>query len=110
MFRYLGNSIYYPKWFLEKQNNDNSLLGKASFVTVPYSSISDSTVNVTDDEIKKYMDAHEEEYQQEEETRSISYVSFNAAPSTVDSIAVQKEVESLKKNLPPQKTRCFSSP
>lgn len=92
----LGNSTYFPKWFLEKQNTDNSLLGKASFVNVPYASIPDSSVKVSDDEIKKYIAGHKEEFKQEEETRSISYVSFNAAPSATDSLAVQKELETLK--------------
>jgi peptidyl-prolyl cis-trans isomerase D len=92
----LGSSVYFPKWFLEKQNNDNSLLAKVSFVNIPYTTISDSAVKVTDDEIKKYMSAHEEDYKQEEETRSISYISFNAAPSAADSAAVQNEMAALK--------------
>lgn len=92
----LGNSVYFPKWFLEKQNADNSLMGKASYVNVPYISIADSAVKVTDDEIKKYMADHEDEFKQEVETRSISYVSFNAAPSAVDSAAVKNELIKLK--------------
>lgn len=92
----LGSSVYFPKWFLEKQNADNSLIAKASFVSIPYASIADSTVKVSDDEIKKYMANHKDEFKQEEETRSISYVSFNAAPSAVDSAAARTEVEALK--------------
>lgn len=92
----LGNSNYYPKWLIEKQNNDNSLLGKISYVTVPYTTISDSAVKVSDDDIKEYINAHKKDFKQEEETRSISYVSFNAAPSSSDSAAIKKAVEDLK--------------
>ena len=92
----LGSSTYFAKWFIEKQNTDNSLIGKVAFVTVPYSSISDSAVKITDEEIKNYINKHKEDFEQEEETRSISYVSFNAAPSSTDSVAVQKELEVLK--------------
>ena len=92
----LGSSVYFPKWFIEKENGDNSLIARASFVNVPYSSISDSAVKITDAEIKNYIEDHKEDYEQEEETRSVSYVSFNAAPSPGDSAAVRKEVESLK--------------
>lgn len=92
----LGSSTYFPKWFIEKQNGDNSLIAKVSFVNVPYASISDSSVKITDDEIKKYIDGHKDDFKQEEETRSISYISFNAAPSSPDSLVVQKELETLK--------------
>jgi peptidyl-prolyl cis-trans isomerase D len=92
----LGNSNYYPKWMIEKQNADNSLLGKISFVQVPYSSISDSSVKVTDDEIKDYINKHKDEFKQEEETRSISYVVFNASPSVNDSAVVRNQLANLK--------------
>ena len=48
----LANSIHYAKWFLEKRNVDNSLMAKVSFVSIPYSSISDSSVKVSDKEIQ----------------------------------------------------------
>jgi peptidyl-prolyl cis-trans isomerase D len=92
----LGSSVYFPKWFIEKQNGDNSLLGRASFVNVPYASISDSAVKISDEEIKNYIGDHKEEFRQEDETRSISYISFNAAASASDSVALQKELATLK--------------
>jgi peptidyl-prolyl cis-trans isomerase D len=92
----LGNSLYFPKWLIEKQNTDNSLIGKVSYVNVPYATISDSTVKITDEDIKKYMNDHKSDFEQEEETRSVSYVSFSAAPTSADSVAVRNEVDSLK--------------
>lgn len=92
----LANSNYYPKWLIEKQNSDNSLLGKISYVGVPYTTISDSAVKVSDADIKDYISEHKNDFKQEEETRSITYVSFNAAPSSADSAAVRKQVEDLK--------------
>ena len=92
----LNNTIYIPKWFIEKQNEDNSLLARTSFVTVPYTSISDSAVKVTDDEIKDYMNKHKKDFEQKEETRSINYVVFNAGPTAKDSAAVLAQVSNLK--------------
>lgn len=92
----LSNSIYYPKWFLEKQNADNSLLAKAAYVAVPYATISDSAANVSDDDIKAYINSHKDLFEQKEPTRSISYVSFSAAPTAADSAAVLQQVQSLK--------------
>jgi peptidyl-prolyl cis-trans isomerase D len=92
----LANSAYFPKWFLEKQNADNSLMAKVSFVSAPYSSISDSAVKVTDDEIQDYINEHKKDFKQEEETRTISYVVFNASPSSADSVAIRSQLENLK--------------
>jgi peptidyl-prolyl cis-trans isomerase D len=92
----LTNSTYFPKWFVEKQNADNSLIGSASFVAVPYATISDSAVKVTDDDIKKYINDHKKDFEQLEETRSINYVVFSAAPTAADSNATRAQVEALK--------------
>jgi peptidyl-prolyl cis-trans isomerase D len=92
----MANTIYFPKWFLEKKNVDNSLMAKASYVSVPYATIPDSTVKVTDSEIEEYIKQHKNDFEQKEETRSISYVSFSAAPSSADTAAARSQVESLK--------------
>jgi peptidyl-prolyl cis-trans isomerase D len=90
------NSTYYAKWFVEKQNTDNSLIANISYVGVPYATISDSAVKVSDDEIKSYINDHKDEFKQEDETRSISYVLFNASPSKTDSVAALNQIQSLK--------------
>jgi peptidyl-prolyl cis-trans isomerase D len=81
----LTNSVYIPKWFVEKQNTDNSLVAKTAFVSVPYASIPDSTIKVTDDDISDYINKHKKLFEQKEESRSISYVVFSAAASAADS-------------------------
>lgn len=92
----LTNSIYIPKWFLEKRNVDNSQMAKAAFVSVPYTSISDSTVKISDADINDYVKAHQKDFDQKEGSRSISYVAFSAAPSAADSAVVRNQLLSLK--------------
>ena len=92
----LANSIYFPKWFIEKRNVDNSLMAKVSFVSVPYSTISDSTVKVSDDEIQDYINDHKKQFEQKDETRSLSFVTFSAAPSAADSAATKTALLQLK--------------
>jgi peptidyl-prolyl cis-trans isomerase D len=92
----LTNSVYAPKWFLDKRNIDNSQMAKASYVTVPYTTIADSTVKVTDEEISSYVKAHEKAYELKEESRSISYVLFSAAPSSADTAAVRNTMLALR--------------
>lgn len=91
----IGNTTYYPKWLLEKTNTDNSQLASISYVATPYSSISDSAVKVSDDEIKSYVGKHSEEFKQEA-SKSISYVAFSAAPTSGDSSALFSQIASLR--------------
>src|SRR6478609_4088223 len=91
----LSNSVYYPKWYVERQNTEAAGLAKVSFVRYPYSKISDSAVNVTDKEIEDYVSKNKDQYKQTE-SRSIVYTIFDAAPSAADSAVVRKNVEALK--------------
>lgn len=91
----IGNSIYYPKWLLEKTNTDNSQLASISYVATPYSSISDSAVKISDDDVKSYVNKHADEYKQEA-NKSIAYVAFSAAPTSVDSSNLYNQVAALK--------------
>ena len=91
----LSNSVYYPKWYVERQNTEAAGLAKVSFVRYPYSKISDSAVNVTDKEIEDYVTKNKDQYKQTE-SRSIVYTIFDAAPSAADSAVVRKNVEALK--------------
>lgn len=92
----LGNSSYVPKWMAEKMLADQNAVARFSYVSVPYTSINDSSVKVTDDEIKNYINKHKESFRQDEAVRSVSYVVFNASPSAADSAKVFTQVKSLK--------------
>ncbi|HJS55971.1 MAG TPA: peptidylprolyl isomerase [Chitinophagaceae bacterium] len=91
----LSNSVYYPKWYVEKQNAEAASLAKVSYVSYPYSKIPDTTIKISDKEIEEYVNKNKEQYKQEE-SRSIAYVVFDAAPTTADSALVSKQVAELK--------------
>ena len=59
---------------------------------VPYSSINDSTITVSKEEIKKLYDFKKESFKQPVETRNIKYVDVRVVPSDADRKAVQEEV------------------
>ena len=91
----LNGSVNYPRWYVEKQNADNSQLAKVSFVREYYSSIPDSTVKITDKEIADYISDHKDDFKQTE-ARSISYVAFSAAPSAADTADVRNKLMAQK--------------
>lgn len=91
----LTNSYYVPKWMVEKSNAESSQLANISFVNVPYSTISDSAVKVSDADIDEFISKRKDEFHQEE-SRGIGYVTFNAGPSAADSAAVRDQLMNVK--------------
>lgn len=68
------------------EQNDLLLAG------IPYSSINDSTVQVSDSEIKDRYNEKKEQFKQLVETRDIRYIDVKVVPSDADRKAVEKEV------------------
>ncbi|HRH60737.1 MAG TPA: SurA N-terminal domain-containing protein, partial [Chitinophagaceae bacterium] len=92
----ITGAVYVPKWLAEKVNADNNTMANISFVSVPYASVSDSAVKVTDDDIAAYIKKHPKLYQVKENSRQISYISFDASASAADSANIRAELERLK--------------
>ncbi len=91
----VANSAYTPHWMAEKMNTDNNEMANIQYTVVPYTTVSDSAVKITDDQISEYIQAHQEQYKQEE-TRSIAYVAFSAAPVSADSANTLQQLLNLK--------------
>ncbi|MBL7730859.1 MAG: SurA N-terminal domain-containing protein [Chitinophagaceae bacterium] len=91
----LANTSNQPRWIVEKQNAEASQMAKVSYVTETYASISDSSVKVEDKMIADYISKHKDMFKQQE-SRSISYVSFSAAPSKSDSADVVNKLAMIK--------------
>ena len=66
---------------------------------IPYASISDSTVTVSNDEIKKLYEERKELFKQPVETRDIKYIDVRVTPSEADRKAVQDEVTEFSSQL-----------
>lgn len=87
-----------PRWMVEKQIADNSLIAKASVVRALYTDsvfARDTTIKLTDKEIEDYISKHKDDFKQPE-SRSIDFVTFNAAPSAADTAAAKVAIEKLK--------------
>lgn len=64
------------------------------YLYVPFYSVSDSSVTVSDKELQKYLDDNKALYQVEE-SRSLSYVAISIAPSAADTAYYRDELERL---------------
>ena len=90
----LAGSMFYPKWVSDQEVADNSSIASINFVAVPYASISDSAVKVTDEDINNYINKHQAEFKQEK-SRTLNYVLFDASPSASDTAATLNSITSL---------------
>lgn len=95
-FALLQNSAYVPKWFAEKMIADNQELASIDYVMVPYNSILDSAVQVTDAQIMEYANKNKADFETEQNSRSISYVAFPFTANAADSAAILEDFDRLK--------------
>lgn len=82
----ISNSIYTPKWLIEKLNNESNQIASISLVSAPYATISDSSIKVTDADVTEYVNKHKSLFKQEK-AAGIDYVIFSGAPSAADTAA-----------------------
>lgn len=91
----IAASAYYPTWMKDKEANEAKTFAAISYVAVPYSTIADSTVKVSDEDILDYIGKRKAMYKQEG-GRQIAYVGFSSNPSAADSAAALQAVANLK--------------
>ena len=95
-FSLISAAAYIPKWLAEKQMNDNNAMSSFAYVYVPYNSLPDTAFKPTDDEIMAYVKKHPSQFQVEEESRTVSYVTFDIQPSAADSQSALNQVMEFK--------------
>ncbi len=72
--------------------NNTKVSGK--YVMLPYASIADSTISVSDTDIKNYINAHKKQFQVKA-SRDIQYVKFDLKPTDADKEMIRKDLASL---------------
>ena len=86
--------LYMPKNMARMEYLMNNESSTAQFVALEYSSIADSTVEVSDGDLKKYYNKNKEDYKTDE-SRSIEFVRFEIEPSSADHAAVVGDLTAL---------------
>ncbi len=91
----VANGLYVNSLDAKDDYEAKNKLVNLQYVRLDYSSIPDNKVSVSDDDYQSYYNDHKQEFDNPEETRTLQYVSFNAAPSKGDSAAIKEQVEKL---------------
>tara|TARA_B100001059_G_scaffold84928_1_gene82951 strand:+ start:24583 stop:26643 length:2061 start_codon:yes stop_codon:yes gene_type:complete len=82
-------------WEAELSRKNQSEIRNVSFVQIPFETIPDSLVTISDSDLKSYIKDNSEKYQQEA-SRAIDYVVFNVNPSNDDRLDAQEWIEDIK--------------
>jgi len=91
-------SVYATTAEAQKEYQAQNAKANVKFLFVPYYTINDTTVKVTDSQLQDYLNKHKDEYPGAN-TRSIQYVTFSVAPSKEDSAALYNQIKSLARGL-----------
>jgi peptidyl-prolyl cis-trans isomerase D len=78
----------------ERDYQNQNDVAEVKYLFVPYFAVSDSTVKITDNDLRDYYDKNRERYKSTF-TRSLSYVSFPVVASSEDSAKVRKDAEKI---------------
>jgi peptidyl-prolyl cis-trans isomerase D len=91
----VSNGLYVNALDAQDDYQSKNKLVNFKYVKLDYTSIPDSKVTLSDDDFQNYYNDHKGEFKNIEETRTLEYVVFNAAPSKEDSAAVKSQVDKL---------------
>ncbi|MDW3196237.1 MAG: peptidylprolyl isomerase [Cytophagales bacterium] len=94
----LAKTTYANKYESKGNYVTNNSTASIDFLYVPFFSVADSSVDVTESELQDYLDSHADEYQSEE-SKNIDYIVFEVKPSAEDSAVVRQEVNDLREEL-----------
>jgi peptidyl-prolyl cis-trans isomerase D len=78
----------------ERDYQNQNDVAEVKYLFVPYYSVSDSTVKVSDNDLRDYYDKNREHYKSKF-TRSLNFVSFPVIASAEDSAKVKKDAEKI---------------
>ena len=76
----------------ENSFNSSNVTYNAEIKVLPYSAIADSTINVSDSEVKAAYEEKKQLFKQLVESRNIKYVSYKVLPSEQDREALRAEI------------------
>ncbi|MHC8948298.1 peptidylprolyl isomerase [Sphingobacterium hungaricum] len=95
----LNNSVFVTKLEAQEEYNQRNKLANFKYVMLDYSSVKDSEIKLTDADYKEYYDKHKNGFNNQEETRSLEYVLFDASPTKADTTAALTAINTLKTEL-----------
>lgn len=93
----ITKGIYIPSFMLKESNKERTNTSAISFVQLPYTMISDSSLKITDEEITTFIKKKEVIFKSQEDMAKADYVVFDIIPTAADtglSLGVLTQIKS----------------
>lgn len=101
----VAKGVYTPSFMAEAMHKEKNELVDMLFVKVPFESVSDDQVKLTDSDYEAFLKENKGAYTTDKETRRVSFVIFDVKPTAKDSADIKAKisalVESYKTNTEP---------
>lgn len=95
----VSKGMYTPRWQAEMVFKESNERRDMAAVRVPYDKVKDDEVQITDSDYENYLDENPHLYDQQEESRILSYVAFDVLPSKADTTTAYESVSKLIEGL-----------
>ncbi|MBQ9254891.1 MAG: SurA N-terminal domain-containing protein [Bacteroidales bacterium] len=89
----IAKSFYMPKAMAKHVSDTYDEVVDTRYAVLPFSSIEDNQVKLTDEDYKRYYDEHKNEFRLYEEMREVEFVKFDVKPSEADLISLADSVQ-----------------
>ena len=89
----IAGGFYMPKAIANQIAKMSSTVTNANIVSLPYQTVAEEEVALTDADYEKYYQAHKNEYRVREEQREIEYILYPIVPTQKDLADIQADVE-----------------
>lgn len=91
----VSKAIYTPSWFSNALASINNEAATFDYLSIPFETISDNDIKLTDEDFAAFIQKHASKYTHKEEVRNISYLVYDVAPSSKDSMELRTKLESV---------------
>lgn len=91
----ISKSAYVTELEAKYKYLEDNKMATFKYVALKAGESSDSSITVTDEELTAYANAHKERFEQQE-GRSIKFVSFRFTPSGADTVEAKQKIEKIK--------------
>ena len=88
----MTKAMYAPSWQAQDYANEQFGTRQVAIVKVPFEEVDDTDVEVSDADVQAYIDENRSIFDNPEETRQLSYLTFAVTPTAADSAAIRSEM------------------
>ncbi|HET8829014.1 MAG TPA: SurA N-terminal domain-containing protein [Pelobium sp.] len=93
------NGIYVNSLDAKDEYINKNKLVNFEYVFKDYASVPDAEVKITDADYKEYYEQNKYKFKNQTETRTFEYVTFNAAPSSQDTLDTKAKIDKIAEGL-----------